>query len=168
MTESKSTTIRVVPACPEESQKAGLLNIAEDTPLLFSSDWKVLAGPTRFIWESGREYGSSLNTAKAYADVLRTFLSAFAEDGWDWETATYDEILAFRGYLIRRKMSPRTINHRMAVISSFYRWAHINGYVEKNAIPEKGLLGRRNALNVPTGELPPRAIPMEDLRSVGP
>ena len=87
MTESKSTTIRVVPACPEESQKAGLLNIAEDAPLLFSSDWKVLAGPTRFIWQSGREYGSSLNTAKAYADVLRTFLSAFAEEGWDWETA---------------------------------------------------------------------------------
>ena len=166
MTENKSTTIRVVPACSEELQKSALLKIVEDTPLLFSSDWQVLQGPTRFVWQSGQEYGASLNTAKAYADVLRTFLSAFAEEGWDWQTASYDELLAFRGYLIRRKLSPRTINQRMAVISSFYRWAQFNGYVAKNPIPERGQLGRRNGLNVPTGEIPPRAIPMEDLRRI--
>jgi site-specific recombinase XerD len=164
MIEDKSTTIRVVPACPREFQKYG--KIAEGTPLLFSSDWEVLAGPTRFVCQIGQEYGASLNTAKAYADVLRTFLSAFVEESWDWQTASYDEILAFRAYLIRKKLSPRTINHRMVVLSSFYRWALFNGYVANNPIPETGLPGRRNPLKVATGEIPPRAIPMEDLRAI--
>jgi integrase/recombinase XerD len=165
MAERRSTSIRVVSACSAESQKAGLLPIVEGTPLLFTADWQVVEPPARFVWQSGQALGASLNTATAYADVLRSFLSAFVDEGWDWRMATYDQILAFRAYLIRRKVSPRTVNHRMTVISSFYRWASWNGYVTKNPIPEQ-VPGRRNGLSVATGEIPPRAIPVDDLRAI--
>lgn len=54
----------------------------------------------------------------------------------------------------------------MAVIASFYRWAHFHGYVSSNPIPDRGLRGRGNPLKVATDTIPPRAIPLGDLSMI--
>ena len=55
----------------------------------------------------------------------------------------------------------------MAVIASFYRWAHFHGSVFRiDPIPDRGLRGRGNPLKVATDTIPPRAIPLGDLSMI--
>src|SRR5690242_8383892 len=104
------------------------MRILPGTPLSFHQDWSVAEIPSQFITERRREMSGSLNTARTYAFALRGFLESCSHSGVEWNEVNYEHILAFREGLRNRKLSPRSVNHRLAIIRSFYQWAVDKGY----------------------------------------
>ena len=75
------------------------------------------------------QHQDSPKTAKSYADGLTVFRRYVTDvcnipmDKFRFEDITYDFILDYRIYMVKKGYKARTVNHRLAVISSYMRYA---------------------------------------------
>lgn len=74
----------------------------------------------------------SIKTRRAYADAINSFRAALHGVGLDLDGAPEALALALQGWAGRGDPSPATYNHRLAVISSFYRYAIRLGVLRDN------------------------------------
>jgi integrase len=139
--------------------------ILPGTPLLFHADWSVAEVPSRFIIERRREMSGSLNTARTYAFALRDFLESCNLAGLAWNEIAYEHILAFRTGLLDRRLSAKSINHRLAIIRSYYEWATFKGYCDRSPFPSTSRTVR-DRLRLREEDVPPRAIPIEAINAI--
>jgi len=99
--------------------KRGMLN----DNLFFSMTWDYL---NVFL---PVQHQDSPMTSKSYEDGLTVFrryvtdIRNIAMEKFQFEDVTYDFILDYRVYLVEKGYKARTVNHRMAVISSYMRYA---------------------------------------------
>jgi len=91
--------------------------------LFFSMTWDYLNVylPT--------QHQNSIKTVKAYEDALTIFrryvtdICGIAIDKFRFEDMTYDFMLDYRIYLVGKGYKPATVNHRMAVITAYMKYA---------------------------------------------
>lgn len=91
--------------------------------LFFSMTWDYL---NIFLPVQHRD---SPQTAKSYEDGLSIFRRYVTDecmipmDKFRFQDLTYDFLLDYREYLVEKKHKPNTVNHRLAVISTYMRYA---------------------------------------------
>src|SRR5579871_1606567 len=81
--------------------------------------------------DSKRNLSGSARTVRAYQDTLLGFRSALQRAGYDLDSQAELTGLILQRFAkvdnTGREVSPATFNHRLAVISSFYRFARKRG-----------------------------------------
>lgn len=79
------------------------------------------------LYESWLNRRSSLHTRRAYDQDVMTFVRRFLRLKWpeqagDLFGVSVQQVLAFRAWLLDRQAAPKTVNRRIASLSSFYKY----------------------------------------------
>jgi len=132
-------------------RKSGKINEAGSTLPALISDWLV----------SLDEEGRSERTIRTYATDLRDFcqwyVSAYGDE-FDAPAVIPRDIEDYKAHQqTARRAAPRTVNHRLAALSQFFKWAAGQGLVQRD--PTAGV----RALRLPSRR--PKALtPQEERR----
>jgi integrase/recombinase XerD len=98
---------------------------------------------------------NSFNTFLTYRQALK-LLEIFLKKNHKNLNLSKADALGFRRYLLEKELSKRSVNNRLAGVSSFYRWLVDNEHIEKNPFELKGL-----RLKVP--ESLPKSLTLDQL-----
>jgi len=113
-----------------------------NVPLFVDSEMRLVEHACAWMFYLATENGTtpSPRTWATYASRICDWLSTCIMSGWSWQDVNVRHLAAYRDTLLATPMkgerrqnarrSPRSINHYINAIKSFYSWAHRRGYTE--------------------------------------
>lgn len=103
----------------------------EQTAVIISRESRPIDLAIAAWLDSKRNLSGSARTLRAYQDTLLNFRSALQRAGYDLDSQAELTALILQRFAkvdsAGKEVSPATFNHRLAVISSFYRFARKRG-----------------------------------------
>ncbi|NJP04140.1 MAG: hypothetical protein HC837_00170 [Chloroflexaceae bacterium] len=86
---------------------------------------------------------NSMKTQRAYAETIKSFRAMLISAGLDLDSDADMIQLAAQSWAAQGEPSPATFNHRLAVVSSFYSYAHKMRLLPETAATDLSRVERR-------------------------